>query len=347
MTGLDLPCSRALREAMTVNVSGERWVVTGGAGFIGSHVVDALVRRGVSVVVVDDFSVGRRSNVSAHRGAIEIIPADVRDQGAMRKAIRGADVVIHMAVASLRVSLNDPWTAHEVNATGTLHVCQAALEAGTRRLVYVSSSEAYGSASTVPMNEDHPLQPTTVYGASKAAGELYALAYWRTYGMPVCVVRPFNTYGPREHAHGTSAEVIPRFAYRALGGHSPVIFGDGRQTRDFTWVGDTAAGIVAAADARHWTGESVNIARGEEVSILDVCHLVLKQLGREDLSPEHHEERPGDVLRHYADVSRAATVLGFSADVGIHDGVQRYVSWLVGQGPDVAAWSESEEIRNW
>jgi UDP-glucose 4-epimerase len=326
-----------------------RVIVTGGAGFIGSHVVDQLVEQGADVLVVDDLSTGSLANLGRHLGGgqVEIEKADIRDPLQMREVLRDADMVIHMAVASLRASLSDPISVHEVNATGTLTVCQAAHGNGIRRVVYVSSSEAYGSARTVPMAESHPLDPTTVYGASKAAGELYTTSYAKTYGLEAMVVRPFNTYGPREHAEGTSAEVIPKFVMRGLAGLPPVVFGDGRQTRDFTWVEETARGIILAAHSDRMIGRQVNIARGQEVSIARVSQLILEALGRTDLRPHHDDERPGDVARHYADVRKARELFGFEASVDIVDGIQQYVAWVRNQDLDVSAWVEREVVRNW
>jgi UDP-glucose 4-epimerase len=332
-----------------MQLSGATVVVTGGAGFIGSHVVDQLLAAGSDVVVVDDFSSGDRDNLRQHRGRsdLRIEIADVRDGPTMRRLLVGVDVVIHMAVGSLRAALGYPIDVHERNATGTLSVGLAAQETGVGRFVYVSSSEAYGSAAYSPMDEEHPLRPTTVYGASKAAGELYAASLARTYGMDVTVVRPFNTYGPREHNSGSSAEVIPRFAIRALAGEAPVIFGDGRQSRDFTWVEDTAHGIVMATATDAAVGQTLNVAFGAEVTLAEVCELVLDAVGRPDLAPRHVEGRPGDVRRHLASVEKAEHVLGFRARTGIQEGVRRYVAWLMSSGIDPSAWAEREPIRNW
>jgi UDP-glucose 4-epimerase len=331
-----------------MTITSRRVLVTGGAGFIGSHVVDRLVADGNSVVVVDDFSTGTRENLTQHAdGDVEVREGDVRDLDLMREVSQGVDVVLHMAVASLRVCLNDPWSVHEINAGGTLQACRAAREAGVSRFVYCSSSEAYGSAVTAPMAEDHPLVPTTVYGASKAAGELYALAHWRTYGMPVVVVRPFNTYGPREHAEGTSAEVIPKFVHRALAGVPPIILGGGQQTRDFTWVEDSARGILAAAACDDLVGEAVNIARGEEVAIAHICDLVVERAGRPELKADYDSARPGDVDRHYADTTRAREVLGFVPEVSIAEGIDRYVTWVEKQDLDLGAWLERDRVQNW
>jgi len=262
--------------------------------------------------------------------------------------MQGADVVFHLAVACLRVSLYDPQSVHEVNATGTLNVCRAAFENNIRRFIYVSSSEAYGSASRVPMAEDHPLDPTTVYGASKLAGEAYVRAFWHTYRFPVIVVRPFNTYGPREHYEGASGEVIPRFVLRVMADLPPVIFGDGEQKRDFTWVLDTAQGIVMAGECDALVGDYVNIARGEEVAIREVCDIVRDALGRRDLEPIHMPEgRPGDVYRHFADISKARQLLGFEPTIGMREGITRYITWLQEQHIDVQRWASQERVVNW
>ncbi len=324
-------------------------VVSGGAGFIGSHVVDQLVTAGCHVTVIDDLSTGDRSNLERHDGsaAVQLHEADIRDRDAMMDLVRDAEAVLHLAVASLRVSLARPLLVHEINATGTLNVCQAAIHNGVRRVVYVSSSEAYGSAVYAPMDELHPLVPETVYGASKAAGELYALAHYRTYGLETSVIRPFNSYGPREHAEGTSAEVIPRFVYRGMAGLQPIVFGDGKQTRDFTWVEDTARGIILAAESDDLVGGTVNIARGAEVSLLQLIEHIGRLLDRDDFVPIFDDDRPGDVLRHYADVTKAERLLGYRAEVGIEEGLARYVAWLRDTEPDLEAWLQHEPVRNW
>ena len=231
-----------------MDLSGQRVVVTGGAGFIGSHVVDRLLAVGADVVAIDDLSTGTRDNLAgALTAGARLVVGDVRDPDLLDAELAGASLVLHMACGNLRASLAEPMDSHDRNATGTLTTCLAAVRQSVGRLVYVSSSEAYGSAISFPMVEDHPLLPTTVYGAAKAAGELYAQSCMRRYGIEATVVRPFNSYGPREHASGNSAEVIPKFATRIMAGQPPVIFGDGSQTRDFTWVLETAVGIVAAA----------------------------------------------------------------------------------------------------
>jgi UDP-glucose 4-epimerase len=326
----------------------KRIVVTGGAGFIGSHVVDRLVAIGASVVAVDDLSVGTRENLrSAQAAGAELVVGDIRDVPFMEEVLQDTALVIHMACDNLRASLGNPMRTHEINASGTLVTCLAAVRAGVHRFVYVSSSEAYGSAITIPMTEDHPLLPTTVYGASKAAGELYAQACMRTYALPVTVIRPFNSYGPREHSSGTSAEVIPKFVARISAGLPPVIFGDGSQTRDFTWVEETAVGIVAAASCDALVGESINIAYGKGVTIREICDRLLEILDADDLAPEFTDPRPGDVEHHYADTSKAVKVLGFEAEVPVHEGLARYVDWVRSTSSDEREAAEPQRVRNW
>jgi UDP-glucose 4-epimerase len=326
-----------------------RIAVTGGAGFIGSHVVDVLADAGNDVLVIDDFSTGREENLERQRRNpnVTVERADITDAPTMLRLLRGVDLVYHLAVQCLRVSLYDPTYVHAVNATGTLNLCIAAREQNVKRFVYVSSSEVYGSARRVPMREDHPLHPTTPYAASKLAGEAYALSFANTHGLSVVVVRPFNAYGPREHHEGASGEVIPRFTLRAMCGEAPVIFGDGEQTRDFTWVEDTAAGIVRAGTCDRLAGKVVNIAFGQEVTIRRVAELVLQAVGRTDLSVVHAEDRPGDVRRHFADVSRARRLLGISPSVSIEEGISRYVAWLRSVAPDPKALLAEQDAVNW
>jgi UDP-glucose 4-epimerase len=290
------------------------------------------------------------SNLDHHLSeskGVELLKGDVRDRAVLSEAFRGADVIFHLAVRCLRLSFREPDVVHEVNATGTFHALQAALECKVARFVYVSSSEVYGTAVTVPMKEDHPLRPTTVYGASKLAGEHYAMAYFESYGLPAMVVRPFNTYGPRAHFEGAYGEVIPRFTLRALGGKEPIVFGDGAQTRDFTYVTDIVEGICLAATKESLLGNSVNIARGEEVAVAKLAELILETAGRDDLRPIFDRPRPADVARHWADIGLARKSLGFEPRVGIKDGLRQYVSWVKGQDMDLEHVLATEELYNW
>lgn len=325
-------------------IEGKRVVVTGGAGFIGSHLVERLAERN-SIVVVDDLSTGRAENI-AGLGCVELVEADVADLSAIETVVGSADLVLHLAVSNLRTSLGDPAASLRVNDGGTLNVLMAALRGGVEKFVYVSSSEVYGSAQRAAMDEEHPLAPRTPYAAGKLAGEAYALSFHRTFGMPVTVVRPFNTYGPRAHLEGTAGEVIPKFAARCLAGRPLHVFGSGRQSRDFTWVGDTVRGIELAAASPDLIGEAVNIAAGTPVTILEIAAAVQRLLGR-SVPVVHDAERPGDVQVQVADVSKARRLLGFQAEVGIEDGLGRYLEWLRTQPGNPERWLEREEVMNW
>jgi UDP-glucose 4-epimerase len=323
-------------------------MVTGAAGFIGSHLSDLLAERGCRLVLVDDFSIGRRENLAQleRRAAVRIVKADVTDRAAMVDLMRGVDVVFHLAISCLRTSINRPFMSHDVNGGGTLAACLAAIEHRVKRFVYVSSSEVYGTAITVPMAETHPLNPTTVYGASKLAGELYALACWRTYGLPAMVIRPFNTYGPREPWRGARAEVIPRFLLQLEAGRSPVIYGDGTQTRDFTFVSDTVRGMVQAAECDALVGDVVNVAYGSEVSIGRIAELLAELTGRREVPITYAAPRPGDVHRHYADAAKARRLFGFAPQIDVETGLDRTIAWFRGHG-FAAADVEAAGVPNW
>jgi len=329
-----------------VNLRGLRILITGAAGFIGSHLAERL-SAGNDVVLLDDFSIGKRENLAGVEGrpGVTIVEADITDRELMREVTRGVGVVFHLAISDLRTSIRHPWMSHDINAGGTLSLCLAALEHGVRRLVYVSSSEVYGTAERVPMAEDHPLRPTTVYGASKLAGELYALACHRTHGLPVTVARPFNTYGPREPHEGMRAEVIPRFLIELKAGREPVVYGDGSQTRDFTFVEETVAGIVAAGECDALVGDVVNVARGREVSIAEIARLLAELAGRPGARVRYADPRPGDVHRHYADISKARGLLGFDPKIDIHEGLARTVAWFEERG--IAAAGATTGLPNW
>ncbi len=337
-----------------LTLKGNRIAVTGGAGFIGSHLVDKLAAMGKEVVVFDDFSSGERENVAHHAGnpRVKVIEGDVRDVAALDSAFRGVDTVFHLATNCVRLSLVDPKTNHEVNATGTLNTLMAAKKSGVSRFVYCSSSEVYGNiveakkGEGVVLSEDSPMLPTTVYGASKLVGEYYTLAFHQTYGLPSLVVRPFNTYGPRSHAFGPYGEVIPRFAIMIRAGKAPVVFGDGLQTRDFTYVEDTAAGLIVAASSDRLLGDSVNLAQGAEVTVLQIAD-ALCRLNKVSFRPKHIADRPGDIRRLGADVSKAKSVLGAVFSTNIEEGLKRYLAWLDKQNLDYAQLAQRLTEKNW
>jgi UDP-glucose 4-epimerase len=327
----------------------KRILVTGGAGFIGSNLVDALVPDN-KVTVMDNLSSGELENIRHHlnKPDFTFVQGDITDKEQVRKLVRGNQIIFHLAVQCLRVSLSDPYLVHDVNATGSLNLCQAAHEEKVDKFIYISSSEVYGTAKETPMTEDHPLEPTTPYGASKLAGEAYARSYYLSFGLPVVVVRPFNCYGPREHLEGPYGEVIPRFVLRVMNGEPPVIFGDGYQTRDFTSVKDVIRGIILSCESEETIGETVNIAAGKEVTINKIARTVIGLLGQENkLEPLYMDARPGDVRRHYADISKARKMLNFNPEIEITEGIQDYIDWLKDQNRDLKQLQQNEAIINW
>jgi len=333
-----------------MKIEGNKVLVTGGAGFIGSHLVDRLLKAGNQVLIVDDFSFGKEENIAHLRNdqRVQIETADICDSERMMTCTNGIDYIFHLAVFCLRNSLKDPIHSHEVNATGTLVMLEAARKNQIKKFIYTSTAEVYGTGLYFPLDENHPFLPTNVYGAAKAAGELYARTYMKTYGLPMVITRLFNTYGPREQCEGCRAEVIPKFVLRTLAGQASVIFGTGEQTRDFTFVDDIVTGIMLAAESDQAVGESFNLAHGEDVSVVRILERVLEKLGRQDLSPVYLEEgRPADIDKIVADVSKAKRILGYSADIGIEEGLDRYIDWVQQQEIDLDCWLAQEKIKNW
>ncbi len=320
-------------------------LVVGGAGFIGSALVRLLAREG-PVRVLDDLSTGKAENLQGVAG-VDLQVGSILDPGAVARAFEGVDWVFHLACLGVRHSIRRPVANHEVNARGTLNLLEQARRNGVRRFVYTSSSEVYGTGMRVPMDENHPTMPHTVYGGSKLAGEAYVRAYHRTFGLPTVVLRPFNAYGPRSHHEGDSGEVIPKFIVRAMNGISPMIFGDGSQTRDFTYVEDTARGIAAAARDERAVGATINLGSGHEVAIRELATIITRAVGRPDLQPQFAPPRPGDVLRLCADACQAEQLLGWRAGIDLAAGVARLLAWHRERGTDWAACLREERTFNW
>lgn len=326
-----------------------RILITGGAGFIGSHLTDCLIARGHSVTVLDDFSTGEMANLTEAEGTgrLRVLKGSILDPAALDDAITGCSRVYHLAVQCVRRSLGQPVANHEINATGTLLTLEAARRARIERFIYCSSSEVYGNSGSGLLSEEEThCAPVTVYGAAKLAGEYYAKAYQQTYGLPVVVVRPFNAYGPREHERGDLAEVIPRFIIRLLNGLPPIIFGGGSNGRDFTFVTEVAGGLALAGDSDAMVGYTVNIAYGRMVTIHELALMLARLCGRADLQPIHIEARPGDVMTLHADNRRARGLLGYQPQIDIETGLTRYLDWFRAHHNNPADLLE-DSPRNW
>lgn len=323
-------------------------LLTGGCGFIGSEVARQLVPLAEQITVLDNLAVGRRENLpDPLPETMELVVADVRDPAGFESHLRGCDAVLHLACLGVRHSIHSPRENHEVNATATLELLRAAQVASVERFVYVSSSEVYGTARHAPMDEMHPTMPTTVYGSSKLAGECYTRAFWQTYGLPTVVLRPFNAFGPRSHHEGDSGEVIPKFLLRSMAGKPMIVFGDGEQTRDYTYVSDTAGAILAAVTAPAAVGETINIGSGKEITINRLAELVRQVVDRPDAEIQHRAPRPGDVLRLCGDAAKAHTLLGYQPQVSLESGLQQVRDWFANCGRSLEELLAGEIEENW
>ena len=334
---------------MKITHANTRVLVTGGAGFIGSHLVDFLAAAGCRVVVFDNFRNGKREHLAAAvaTGRVEIIEGDICDAATCERAMRDVTVVFHLACLGVRHSLHSPLENHQVNALGSLLLLQAARVAGVARFLYMSTSEVYGRALAFPLTEQATTWPTTVYGGSKLAGEHYAAAFHECHGLPVVRVRPFNNYGPRAHFLGDSGEVIPRFILRALSGLPPIVFGDGAHTRDFLFVRDCAEALVAIAECDALVGDLVNLGYGEEIRIDALARLVVEAVGRSDLPTVFEPERPGDVPRLWVDPTKLRGITGWKPPTSTAAGLATTVEYyraLHAANPDCLAQMQT---RNW
>lgn len=306
----------------------QRVLVTGGAGFIGSELVHQLIARGFRVSVVDNLSTGKRENLAGLAAAgVELFVADIRDEESMASLLRNVDLVFHLACVGERHSIHSPLESHEVNASASLKLLHLARAAKVMRFVYVSSCEVYGAARTLPITEEHPTMPMTVHGASKLAGECYARAFWETYRYPTVVVRPFSSYGPRCPQEDDNGEVVSRLMLRCMAGQPMVVFGDGTQTRDFTYVSDIAAGILVAGISHHSVGHTINLASGTEIQIKELARMVAEVVGSTRAEISYAESRPADVPRLLANNSKARRLLKFESTVSLKEGLDRVAEW--------------------
>jgi UDP-glucose 4-epimerase len=307
-----------------------RYLITGGAGFIGANLAHALAARGESVRILDDFSTGRAENLRGVEDRIEILRGDIRDPAVVARAVQGVEVVLHQAALNSNPrSIKEPGPTNAVNVTGTLLLLEAARAAGVRRVVYASSSSVYGDTPGLPKTEDMPLSPKAPYGVSKLAAECYCRVFTQVYRLETVSLRYFNVFGPRQHPDSEYAAVIPRFLRRMLAGKRPVIFGDGEQSRDFTAVENVVAANLAAAEAARGIGEAFNIACGQ-TSTLNQLVSWLNQLLGTDLPPLYEAPRPADIRHSYASIQKAGILLGYRPTLEVEEGLRRTVEWFKG-----------------
>lgn len=305
-------------------------LVTGGAGFIGSHLVEALLARGERVRVLDDFSSGKWENLAPFVDDIEIIEGDVVDLPTVLSALDGVQYVLHhAAVASVEQSVQNPVRVHSVNVDGTLNVLLAAREAKPERLVFASSAAVYGDAQCLPLSEDTPLRALSPYAAGKVAGEAYALSFFITFGLPVTILRYFNVFGPRQDPTSPYSGVITKFATAMSRGEPATIFGDGLQTRDFVYVNDIVRANLMVCSMPKAVGKTFNIASGQRMSILRLSEVLNDVMGLQ-LAPRFAAARLGEVRHSQADVSRTRDVLGWQPETAFAAGLERTAAWLAG-----------------
>ncbi len=313
-----------------MSFDGRTVLVTGGAGFIGSHLVERLVAEGARVRVLDDFSTGRRENLAPFDGVVEVHEASVVDARACERACAGATYVLHeAALPSVARSVADPGATHETCATGTLNLLRASAAAGVRRFVYAGSSSAYGDTPTLPKREDMPPQPRSPYAVAKLTGEHYARIFPALFGLETVVLRYFNVFGPRQDPASPYSAVVPLFIAAALEGRAPRIDGDGEQTRDFTYVDNVVEANLRActAPAAGVAGEVFNVGCGERISVNRLWALI-RELARGSVDAVHGPPRPGDVRDSLADLTRIRQGLGYRGEVDLEEGLSRTVAWL-------------------
>lgn len=307
-----------------------RYLVTGGAGFIGSHIVDRLVNDGHEVRVFDNFFTGKRENVAHNLGKMELIEGDLRDMDAVRRAVEGIEYVLHQAaLRSVPMSVEDPLPYCDVNEKGMLNLLVAARDAGVKRLVFASSSAAYGNNPALPKREDMPTAPISPYAVTKVAGECYCSMFTELYGLEAISLRYFNVFGPRQDPASQYAAVIPKFIASVIAGERPTIYGDGLQSRDFTFVwNNVEANLKACHAPSSAAGQVFNVACGERYTLLEILAAINKMLGT-SVEPIFEPERAGDVKHTQGDGSKARELLGFAPSVSFMAGLEEMVRWMV------------------
>jgi dTDP-glucose 4,6-dehydratase len=310
-------------------------LVTGGAGFIGSHIVDALIAKDLEVYVLDNLHSGKMENMAQHLGkeGFHFIKGDIRDQEMVKLAVREVDAVIHeAALVSVARSIEDPTLTNDVNVTGTLNLLKASSDAGVERLIYASSAAVYGKTEKLPNREDASTEPASPYAASKLAAEKHCRAFYLTHGLETISLRYFNVYGPRQVCDQYSG-VITNFIRKLSKNEPPIIYGDGEQTRDFINVRDVVEATLLSLKRNSALGEEFNIAIGEPITINRLTEMLLKITGKKHLKPKHTDPRPGDIRHSYADISKAKKLLGYVPKIPLKEGLTNLVEWYKMHSP--------------
>lgn len=305
-----------------------KYLVTGGAGFIGSNIVEELVARGQKVRVLDSLIAGKLENIEPFKNRIEFIKGDIRDVKKVAQAVKGMDYILHQAaLRSVAKSVEDPIETHDVNATGTLNVLIAAKKAGVKRVVYASTCAAYGDAKKFPQRESDAVGPISPYGASKLAGENYCRVFAKTLGLETVMLRYFNVYGPRQNPESRYSSVVPAFIFDIKRGKTPVVEWDGKQARDFVFVKDVVRANLLAAKAQKASGEVFNIGNGYPTTIYDLLMHIERTLGKK-IAPKYGPKREGDVRKVYSDISNAIKILKFKPRTTLKEGLRLTVEWF-------------------
>ncbi len=325
-------------------------VVTGGAGFLGSHLVRLLLENGNKVTILDDFSHGKELHLKEvnNNPNLKVIKGDITNIDIVRQAFENCHIVFHLAVLDLRQSIKEPQRVNDVIVNGTLNCLNVARSNNVELFVNCSSSEVFGTAQYIPMDEKHPLLPETPYAASKVAQDMYTFSFGRTYGLPWTTVRPFNMYGPHSHWQGYRGELIPKMIVRAMNKKPLVIFGEGDQTRDFIYVEDAAKGIFDVANSKSCHNKSINICTGKEITIRKIAESICNEFS---LDPkvfiQKQAPRPGDVMRHLGGNSNFKELTGYLPQTTIEEGISKTIAWFKGLPYTAEELLNQEVLRSW